>query len=289
MNDAMSEYQYFEFQAIDRPLTQLEIRELRGYSSRATITPTRFVNEYQWGDFKGDPKRWIEKYFDAFFYVANWGTRRLMLRLPHDLVDLKAIRRYCRADSARAWRTAEHIIFDFQSEDDGAEDWAETNGALAALIPLRADLARGDYRCLYLAWLRCVQAGEVAGETEEPPVPSELRTLSGTLCAFAEFFHIDAHLMAAAAECTPRDNGRLARARLRRSIESLPETKRFQLLIELVRQEPNLGQRLLTKLRDNRGPQKHSAHTGRTVAELLGAAKQRAERSEARARRVARP
>lgn len=30
----MSEYQYYEFQAIDRPLTEREMRELRAISSR---------------------------------------------------------------------------------------------------------------------------------------------------------------------------------------------------------------------------------------------------------------
>ena len=33
----MSEYQYYEFQAIDRPLTEREVATLRGFSSRATI------------------------------------------------------------------------------------------------------------------------------------------------------------------------------------------------------------------------------------------------------------
>lgn len=32
----MSEYQYYELQALDRPLTQREMRELRKYSTRAT-------------------------------------------------------------------------------------------------------------------------------------------------------------------------------------------------------------------------------------------------------------
>jgi len=62
----MSEYQYYEFQAIDRSLSEQEMRELRVYSTRATITPTRFVNHYEWGSFKGNPAVWMEKYFDAF-------------------------------------------------------------------------------------------------------------------------------------------------------------------------------------------------------------------------------
>lgn len=41
----MSEYQHYEFQAIDRPLTEKEIAELRWYSTRARITPTSFVND----------------------------------------------------------------------------------------------------------------------------------------------------------------------------------------------------------------------------------------------------
>src|SRR6266571_552024 len=77
----MSEYQYYEFQAIDHPLTDQQIRELRAYSSRAEITSASFTVEYNWGDFKGNPHQWMEKYFDAFVHVANWGTRWLMLLL----------------------------------------------------------------------------------------------------------------------------------------------------------------------------------------------------------------
>lgn len=83
----MSEYQYYEFRAVDRPLTDAEMLEMRAVSSRADITPTRFVNEYNWGDFKGSPARWMERYFDAFLYLANWGSRELMLRLPRQALD----------------------------------------------------------------------------------------------------------------------------------------------------------------------------------------------------------
>jgi hypothetical protein len=57
----MSEYQYYEFLAIDRPLTEEEIDELRWFSTRATITPTSFANEYIWGNFKGDPEKLTQR------------------------------------------------------------------------------------------------------------------------------------------------------------------------------------------------------------------------------------
>jgi hypothetical protein len=44
----VSEYQYYEFVALDRPLTPAEMVELRSISTRAQITPTRFFNEYHW-------------------------------------------------------------------------------------------------------------------------------------------------------------------------------------------------------------------------------------------------
>jgi hypothetical protein len=84
----MSEYQYYEFLAIDRPLDERQRAELRALSTRARITATSFINEYHWGDFRGNPAALMERYFDAFLYLANWGTRRLMIRLPRGLLDL---------------------------------------------------------------------------------------------------------------------------------------------------------------------------------------------------------
>src|SRR3954451_14120121 len=67
-----SEYKYYEFAAVDRPLGARDLDALRALSTRAHITPTSFVNTYEWGSFKGDPRRLVERYFDAFLYLANW-------------------------------------------------------------------------------------------------------------------------------------------------------------------------------------------------------------------------
>jgi hypothetical protein len=69
----VSEYQYYEFRALDRRLTAEQQRRLRSLSSRAEISATRFTNEYSFGDFRGDPGRLLEEYFDAYLYTANWG------------------------------------------------------------------------------------------------------------------------------------------------------------------------------------------------------------------------
>ena len=43
----MSEYQYYEFRAIDRPLDAAAQASLRALSSRARITAMSFTNTYQ--------------------------------------------------------------------------------------------------------------------------------------------------------------------------------------------------------------------------------------------------
>jgi hypothetical protein len=49
----LSEYQFYEFLAVDRPLDARQLGEVRSLSTRADITPTGFVNVYHWGNFRG--------------------------------------------------------------------------------------------------------------------------------------------------------------------------------------------------------------------------------------------
>ena len=53
----MSEYQCYEFLALDRPLTTAEMAQLRDISSRAEISTNRFWNEYHWGSLNADPQQ----------------------------------------------------------------------------------------------------------------------------------------------------------------------------------------------------------------------------------------
>ena len=207
----MSEYQYYEFQAIDRPLTERHIRELRRYSTRASITSTRFVNHYEWGDFKGDPSAWMVKYFDAFLYVANWGTRELTLRFPRRVLDLATAKHYC-VGAASAKSSGDFVILDFLSDDEPGDDWDDDGtGWLSALIPIRAEITGGDHRALYLAWLGYVQQRATKHGTIGPPVPPGLGKLTAAQRAFAGFLRIDADLIAVAATHSSKARHRVSR------------------------------------------------------------------------------
>jgi len=201
----MSEYQCYEFVALDRPLTSKQMAELRAISTRAEITPTRFWNEYQWGDLKADPAKLVERYFDAHMYFANWGTHRLILRIPLKRVDVKAVRAYFVSDVASARVGGEHLLLDLQSQDEEPDYYEESQGSLGALTALRTELMRGDLRGAYLAWLLAVQADEVADSEREPPVPPGLAELTAAQAAMVEFLRIDEDLLAAAAGASAAD------------------------------------------------------------------------------------
>jgi len=174
----VSEYQYYDFKAIDRALTKAEMTALRSISTRAVITSTSFTNHYEWGDLKADPLKLLATYFDAFVYVANWGTREFHLRLPQELADAKQLKAMLPRKFAQVRSTGKFVTISFESEGEPDDDWDDGTGWMASLISLRADLLRGDFLCLYLGWLFCVQNGEFSGEALEPPVPAGLRELS---------------------------------------------------------------------------------------------------------------
>lgn len=197
----MSEYQYYEFQALDRRLTEKEMEELGRISSRAEITPTSLTNEYQWGSFKGNPAKLMEKYFDLFFYFANWGTHRLMLRLPMGALKAEETKPYeTEFLGSAAHKTS--VVLDFHSADESG-DWEGDEGPKAhSLGRIREELMAGDKRALYLGWLNavCQDYTDVDDEDVEPPVPPGLADLSPALTDLADFLRINLDLIAVAAE-----------------------------------------------------------------------------------------
>lgn len=289
----MSEYQYYEFQAIDRPLTDTQMEELRSYSTRARITRTSFVNDYSWGNFKGDPDGWMERYFDAFLYLANWGTHVLKLRLPSRLLDLTTARQYCVGESAVAWESRGNVILSFGSDEEGDWDWIEGEGNLSSMIPIRTELARGDLRALYLGWLLCVQNHEVDVEDLEPPVPPGLGQLSASLDALADFLRLDGDLLDVAAEASEimGETG-LSREEVHAWVAGLPAGEKDDMLTGLVVDEDlSVATELLQRfLEQSRGVRAGSGTQAarRTVGELIEAAESRAEaRRQAEARKRA--
>ena len=113
----MSEYQYYEFLAIDRSLTAEEMKDLRALSTRAHITPVSFTNEYHWGDFKGNPDKLMERYFDAHIYVANWMTAIFKVRVPFEALAKGTVEAMAESEALHFKATKRHWIITWHLEE----------------------------------------------------------------------------------------------------------------------------------------------------------------------------
>ncbi|UUZ67085.1 hypothetical protein LP416_19425 [Polaromonas sp. P2-4] len=197
----MSEYQYYEFAAIDRPLTRSEMAQLRAVSTRAEITPSGFVNHYEWGDLKADPADWMRRYFDAFVYTANWCSCRLALRVPQAIFLKSELKPFATGQALTIEGSDEHWIIDWsldESEDYERFGMEDGSGWMRRLVPLRDELLRGDLRALYLGWLAAAARDDLGDDALEPEVPPGLSALTPPQHALAEFLEIDPDMLAAA-------------------------------------------------------------------------------------------
>ena len=282
----MSEYQYYEFVAIDEPLTPKQMAELRSRSSRASITPTSFVNDYQWGNLKGDPVDWMRRYFDAHVYVASWCTCCLYLRMPRRAFDVATLRTFETESVFSIDGTKTHWLFVWElSESNNYDRFAEEDGRgwMGRLSPLRDELLRGDMRSLYLGWLAGVSAGEVDNRTTEPPPPPGLSRLSAAQRSLAEFLEVDQDLLSAAGlsdqQAVKPDSK--SDAKLDAWIAELPASEKAAMLKLLLtghgqQSERKLKLRYLAWQREQR-PMGEAEPPRRTVAELQKLAASTAE------------
>ncbi len=276
----MSEYQYYEFLAVDRPLNSEQLEQVRALSTRASISPTRFVNEYHWGDFRGDTTALVEQFYDAHLYYANWGSRRLVLRLPATVLPAKKASAYALEESLSVWTRSGYTLLDFSLDcEDGGEWDFETSYELSSLIGLRAELAAGDLRPLYLAWLAALTVWELAEDDEEeytretePPVPAGLSALTGPQRALADFLKVDPDLLTAAAQASGPDPAPAAdRRALAAFVASLPaKDKDAMLLAAALGTAPQPGPELLARYRASLTTA--PSVSLRSAAELLDAA-----------------
>jgi hypothetical protein len=247
----MSEYQYYEFRAIDRALNDRQMGELRKISTRATISRTSFSNHYTFGDLKANPRDLLTKYFDASLYFANWLFLEVAFRYPKGAVDVRALRRYASGHTIEVRSTAQHIVVSISVERDESFDAADDgSGWLSALIDLRADLASGDDRMLYLGWLLDVQSGGIEDNAVEPARPEGFGNLTPALDSFIDIVGIDRDLVTAAAEGTSAAPQSSAR-NVDRWLATLDTAEHLTMLTRVARGDRGVGAELARRFRQH--------------------------------------
>ncbi|MFP4382257.1 MAG: hypothetical protein ACLFUS_17275 [Candidatus Sumerlaeia bacterium] len=278
----MSEYQYYEFLSIDRPLTTDEMAELRALSTRAAITPVSFTNEYNWGDFKGDPDKLMQHYFDAHVYVASWMTAIFMVRLPKEalaeetakamevpyILDLKATKTHWLI----TWSLEESENYDRLGMEDG-------RGWMARLAPVRDELLCGDLRSLYIGWLAAVTREMMDDDEVEPLSVTGLGDLTAAQQALAEFLEVDPDLLAGAGIGSPAaQEAEVSRREMEKWIDSLPREEVNLVLKQLLEGKGRQAER---SIRNRFASWRRGLQTGDTDAprRTVGDLRQNAEKA----------
>jgi len=291
----VSEYQYYGFLALDRPLDERQLREVDAVSSRAEVSTTRWVNMYNYGNLRGDETRFVTDYFDAMVYAANWGTRRFSVGLPAGRVDDEQILLHATGDALSAELVTGKVVVDFCSETEDRDGWEDGSGWMATLAPVRRRLLGGDTRPLYLGWLLGLQMGDLDDGDVEPPVPDGLGDLPADLEALADFLRLDEDLLATAAE----RSGELADRPegLAAWIAELPDEEKTALLVEAATAgDGSVGLQLLRRFRsdvearggDNGAGERRTAGEIEAEADRRREARWEEERRKAEADRVRR-
>ena len=90
----MSEYQFYEFLAVDRPL-----------------------NDRQQAEVQPDDEALLRRAPVS----GELGTQRIMLRLPCGLLDIDVAGDYCVGDQLTAWTAGEYLVLDLNSEDEAGD------------------------------------------------------------------------------------------------------------------------------------------------------------------------
>ena len=282
----MSEYQYYEFQAIDRPLTQEERAAISQLSSRVKPTATSASFTYSYGNFRGDPKQVLARYFDIMYYIANWGTQQLMFRFPTSLINREAIELYCIDNYISLSFAGDWSILDWEfSQEEGFNDWIEGEGILSELIGLRQEILQQDYRGLYLAWLKAIDLSEGYIDIDktqlEPPLPPGLGQLSAAQKAFTEIFELDEHLLNVACASSGKLTT-ISKQTWQQAISQLSASEREDFLLRLAKGEHNLSAKFQQKLSQLIPNSPASNQPRRRIQELLEAAAEEEKKAEKR-------
>jgi hypothetical protein len=278
----MSEYQYIAFRAVDGPVTGKNLEYMRRQSSRAEITPWQFDNEYQYGDFHGDAKEMLRRGYDVHLHYANFGIRKLMIRLPHGLPDPKAAALYFMDESLTVQEDKRGpggiLCIEPYFEAGELDELWEVDECVDNLLPLRAELLDGDLRPLYIAHLAVAgDDNHDPDECTEGPVPAGLNKLTDAQKALIDWLGLSEALVAAAAKKSPplpeRDDVEDEYTSwLQRQSETMKNTWLAQLLAD-----PNATVRreiLAAFQKDQRKSAWPTVPSDRTVAQLRTAAEE---------------
>ncbi|MBS0264247.1 MAG: hypothetical protein JSS02_20080 [Planctomycetes bacterium] len=206
----MSEYQYVHFQAVDRPLTDDELRFANRQSSRAEPTRWELSIEYEYSSFRGDVDGLLRRGYDVFMQFTSYGNRQIKMHLPAGLpFATKVWSPYVNGEKCHWTKdpAGEGGILTLECYDDPGDfdNVDHPEQVVDAVVKIRERLMWGDLRVLYWFWLCTAMWNELEPEEIiEPPVPHGMAECPEFAHHLLEFFGQDPLILDAAGSGVPR-------------------------------------------------------------------------------------
>ena len=203
----MSEYQCYQFDAIDRILTPAQRREVGELSSHISVSASSAMVEYHYSDFKHDPIKVLKRYFDLYSYESNWGVQRLVFRFNKSAIDLETISRF-ELDEWLAVAVEENQVlidcyldenYDHElNYDYDGSGFADFHSSRSYFVSFYQDIIGGDYRSLCLWWLKAAELSGAEETGETVMIPDGLGDLQDVHWTLIRFLGLDDDLLVAA-------------------------------------------------------------------------------------------
>jgi hypothetical protein len=229
-------------------LSPSERKAVESLSSRSIVTSYHADFTYHYGDFRADLEKILTKYFDIMFYISSFGCTQIMFRIPKGLVNIKELTEYGVPDVITIKLAKKIIIVDiFINEEEGG-GWVTEDNWLDQLVDLRDALIMGDYRVLYLAWLKATEDTEYYPDIQHPTVPHNLSKLNPSLKSFIEIFNVGSDLVKEAVKKSKIADVASFVIDSEKMIKKLPVAEKNDFLNKFFNGEPHLKVKLKNRI-----------------------------------------
>lgn len=199
----MSEFQYYEFYAVDKPLSKEDIATVNTFSSRSHATSRKAAFEYSYGNFPKNEKEVLKKYFDMMVYVSNFGYYRWMIKFPIQAVSFDQLKAFHLnvsegyTNEITISKDDNHVLLTIEYSEEEPPGWIEAAHLMNRLLPIRDQIMAGDYRSLYLIWVHMVFENKADHIEDWPCVINNLTDLDDSHDCLVDLLRIDQDMISA--------------------------------------------------------------------------------------------
>lgn len=265
----MSEFQLYAFHALDKPLDAAAKKAVGEMSSRVRLSPRMALFTYSYSDFRYNEEDVLLQYFDFMFHQSSWGRTRVLMKFPEEAVDYALLKKYRisvlneHTSDIRIVKKEGFILVDIDYTEEEGPGWIEEDDAGYELLSMRQEIMLGDYRALFIIWLRFLEDRyaqeayeyenddddeyEAGYPIETRLIPPNLASLPPSARAAKQLFKISPDWLNALRSYSSQPSQPTIDYEER--LLQLPPAKMLHYLQMLLREEPQVRMKLLQELK----------------------------------------